>query len=90
MRFLAWVYRVNPADYTVRTPVCYGCMRFYKTALKEKSRLFRWLNRVINPVFDAVLERIVTQEEIKWAKAYARAATAGEVTPEVASHQMER
>lgn len=85
MRFLSWVHRVNPADYAVRTPACYGCIRFYKMSLKEKSALFRWLNDRVNPIFDAMLERIVTEEEIKQAKAYARAATAGEVKPEEAA-----
>jgi len=88
MRFLSWVYRVNPAEYAVRTLNCHGCIRFYKTALKEKSATFRWLNDKVNPIFDAMLERIVTEEEIKRAKAYARAATAGEVKPEDASQWM--
>jgi|SRR3990172_7251276 len=85
MQFLSRLYRVNPAEYVVRTPNCYGCLRFYKTALKEKSAAFRWLNDRVNPIFDAILERIVTEEEIQHAKAYARAATAGEVKPEEAS-----
>ncbi|MCL5997107.1 MAG: nitroreductase [Chloroflexi bacterium] len=82
MRFLAWIYRVDPAEYNVRTPNCYGCIRFYKTALKEKSALFRWMNDFINPLFDATLERIVSKEEVKQAKAYARAASQGEITSE--------
>ncbi|HLF89481.1 MAG TPA: hypothetical protein VI451_11080 [Anaerolineales bacterium] len=63
MYILAWAYRVDPAEYEVRTPACYGCLRFYKTALKEKSTLFRWLNDRVNPIFDALLEWIVTPEE---------------------------
>jgi hypothetical protein len=82
LRSLAWIYRVDPGDYDVRTPGCYGCIRFYKTALKEKSGLFRSLNDRINPVFDILLERIVTQGEVKEAKAYARAATRGEALPD--------
>lgn len=50
-------------------------MRFYKVALKEKSALFRWLNDRVNPRFDALLERMVTAEEVREAKAYAREAT---------------
>jgi len=88
MRFLSWVHHVNPTEYEVRTPNCYGCIRFYKVALKDKSALFRRLNNLINPVFDATLERIVTQEEISRAKAYARAATAGEINPDEASEWM--
>src|SRR3990172_1394817 len=72
MRCLSWLHRVDPAEYEVRTPACFGCIRFYKVALKEKSGLFRRLHDRINPVFDAILERIVTAEEIKTAKTYAR------------------
>ncbi len=89
MRCLAWLHRVNPAEYEVRTPDCFGCVRFYKAALKEKSGLFRWLHDLINPLFDTILERIVTEEEIKTAKAYARAATAGEVGAAEAKKWME-
>ncbi len=85
MRALSWIYRVNPDVYAVRTPKCYGCIRFYKSALKEKSALFRALNNIVNPFFDAVLERIITPEELKQAKTYAWAATLGEVKPAVAS-----
>ena len=63
MRGMAWFHRINPAEYEVRTQSCYGCMRFYKVALKEKSALFRRLNDRINPAFDALLERIVSAEE---------------------------
>jgi hypothetical protein len=89
MRFLSWINGVDPADYEVRTPRCYGCIRFYKTALKDRSGLFRWTNDLINPLFDALLETIVTKEEIKQAKAYARAVTAGEIAPEEADAWME-
>lgn len=79
MRIFARCYHVTPDDYEVRTPVCYGCIRFYKTALKERSGLFRRLNRLINPVFDFVLERIVTEDEVKSAETYAQLATNGEI-----------
>jgi hypothetical protein len=74
MRGLAWLHRVDASEYEVRTA---GCPRFYQVALKEKSALVRWLNNRINPVFDAMLERIVTEEEVRSAKVYAREATAG-------------
>jgi hypothetical protein len=76
MRTLAWFHRVNPAEYEVRTDTCFGCIRFYKVALKEKSALFRWLNDRVNPVFDAMLERLVSDEEMQEAKMYAQQATA--------------
>lgn len=81
MRFLAYTHHVNAKEYMVRTPACYNCIRFYKTALKEKSRAFRWLHSAINPVFDFCLERIVTSGELSQAKSYARAASAGSLVP---------
>ena len=89
MRFLSWIHRVDPSEYEVRTPHCSGCIRFYKLTLKEESTVFRWMNDRVNPLFDALLERIVTEEEIGQAKAYARAASNGDVTPEAAKGWME-
>jgi len=79
MKALSRLHRVNPAEYAVRTPACYNCVRFYKVALGEKSATFRWLHRWANPAFDYFLERIVTGEELAAAKAYARAASTGEI-----------
>ena len=75
MRLLAVWHRIDSRDYTVRSEACYGCMRFMKTALKEKSAAFRFLNDRINPIFDTIVERIVTEEELLEAKQYAREAT---------------
>lgn len=80
MRILSWIYRVNPDEYQVRTPSCRGCIRFYKLTLKERSGIFRWLNNRINPLFDRVLESIVTEEELKIAKEYGKNAINGEVS----------
>jgi len=88
MCFLSWIHRVDPAEYEVRTSACFGCIRFYKVALKEKSWLFRQLNGLVNPLFDALLERIVTEEELQQTKTYARSATAGEIAPEEADTWM--
>jgi hypothetical protein len=85
MRGLAWLYHVDPAEYAVQTPSCYGCLRFYKVALKDKSPFFRVLNNLVNPLFDAVLERIVTPEELEHTKDYARRATNGAVSNAEAS-----
>ncbi len=79
MRLMAFIHRINPDVYEVRSPECYGCMRFYKVALKEKSGLFRWLNGLVNPRFDALIERILTEDEVQLARAYARAAMSGEL-----------
>jgi len=36
---------------------------------------------MVNPLFDAMLEKIVSAEEIQKAKAHAKAVTAGEALP---------
>ncbi|MBI2906960.1 MAG: nitroreductase [Chloroflexi bacterium] len=78
MRTMAFWHRIDPDDYEVRTPSCQRCMRFYKVALKERSATFRLLNALANPLFDALLERIVSAEAVQEAKAYARTAMAGD------------
>ncbi len=65
------IYRIDTNIYIVRTPDCYGCLRFLKVALKDKSRLFNILNRYINPIFDKKLSKLVTQDELKDAKEFA-------------------
>jgi hypothetical protein len=72
MRLMALLYRVNPYEYEVRTSSCYGCMRFYKITLKEKSGLFRFLNSLINPLFDAMIERLLTTAELRDAEQFAK------------------
>ena len=81
MRWLAWIHRVDARDYQVRTPGCYQCIRFYKTALFGKSASFRWLHNRFNPIFNKLIARIVTDEERKQAKVYADAASEGELNP---------
>jgi len=76
MRLLGKLYRVNAADYAVRSEQCGGCVRFLKTALKEKSPVFRKLNDRMNPLFDRLMERVVTEEEIAESKRHAREMTA--------------
>ena len=71
MRLLSRIHRVDINEYDVRTPECYNCIRFYKFALKEKSALFRWLHQGFNPIFDRLIERIVTAEEKQKAREYA-------------------
>ncbi|MEW6357277.1 MAG: nitroreductase [Planctomycetota bacterium] len=75
MRIMAWWHGIDPRDYVVRTEACRGCIRFMKTALKEKSAAFRRLNDWINPLFDWMMERIVTAGEVENAKRYAREST---------------
>ncbi len=80
MRFLSRIHHVDIAEYLVRTPACYNCIRFYKVALKEKSAIFRWLHRWLNPVFDYVIEKIVTTEERRRSRLYAQAASQGNLS----------
>jgi len=80
MRLLSRIHHVDTSEYLVRTPACYDCIRFYKIALKEKSAIFRWLHRGINPMFDYCLEKIVTAEERQLAKKYAEVATQGNIS----------
>jgi hypothetical protein len=75
MRLLAAWHGIDPRAYWVRSETCRGCVRLMKTALKEKSTIFRFLNNSINPVFDKLVERLVTKDELLEAKRYARAAT---------------
>jgi hypothetical protein len=75
MRLLSWWHGIDPCDYPVRTEGCYGCIRFMKESLKERSPVSRWLNDRINPAFNRIRDSIVTQEEIREAKRLAREAT---------------
>ena len=80
MRILSWLYHIKSEEYEVRTSSCRGCIRFYKIALKGRSRIFRWLNNKVNPLFDRILESIVTEEELMKAKDYGKLAINGKVT----------
>ncbi|MBI2303148.1 MAG: nitroreductase [Chloroflexi bacterium] len=71
MMALGWLYRVDPRAYAVPIEGCVGCLRFTKTELRERSAMFRWLNARINPLFDRILESIVTPDEVAEAKRYA-------------------
>ncbi|OHD66196.1 MAG: hypothetical protein A2176_08125 [Spirochaetes bacterium RBG_13_51_14] len=69
---LGWLYGIDPEGYPVRSEQCRGCLRFMKTALKDRSALFNRLNGLMNPLFDRIIERIVTAEEIGEAKRFAK------------------
>lgn len=68
-------YGVNPDNYLVKSEECRGCVRFIKTGLKERSSLFGFLNGIVNPVFDRIMETIVSKEEVLEAKKYAKEVT---------------
>src|SRR3989304_6408077 len=84
MRWLAFIHRIDAKEYPVRTPACYRCLRFYKTALFGKSISFRWLHNKINPVFNKLIAGIVTDEEKKRARRYADSASEGKLSQEEA------
>ena len=88
MRIFSWLYHIDPEQYEVRTPACRGCIRFYKLALKERSGLFRWLNKLINPLFDRMIESIVTEDELSTVKDYGRKATNGLILSDEAGKWM--
>lgn len=75
MRIMAWWHEIDPKNYTVRTPDCYGCIRFMKNVLKEKSFTFRLLNTCVDPIFNAIRNSLLTEQEIEEARSYAREAT---------------
>ena len=88
MRWLAWIHHIDAKEYRVRTPGCYQCIRFYKTALFKRSASFRWLHDRVNPIFNKLIARIVTADERKRAKTYADAASRGELNPEEVAEWM--
>ena len=75
MLVMAKLYRIDPEQYLVRREQCRGCLRVMKTALKDRSALFNRLNNAVNPLFDRIMERMVTGDEIGEAKRYAREST---------------
>lgn len=74
MRIMCWWHRIDPREYQVRHERCYGCIRFMKVALKEKSPVFVRLNDLVNPVFNSLRDSIVTPEEKEEAKRFAKEA----------------
>ncbi|MFC1953658.1 nitroreductase [Chloroflexota bacterium] len=82
MRWLAILHRIDAKEYHMRTPECNQCIRFYKTALFPKSASFRWLHKQVNPVFNKLISKFVTDEEKKQAKKYAEAASEGTLSEE--------
>lgn len=88
LRYLTFIHHIDAKEYQVRTPGCYQCIRFYKTALFGKSSSFRWLHNRFNPIFNKLIARIVTDEERKRAKVYADAASEGNISQEEADEWM--
>lgn len=84
MLLLGRVYGADLAAYEVRSAACRGCPRLVKLELKEKSALFRLLNGLVNPYFDRLIERLLTEREILEAEDFAERAARGD--PEGGKH----
>lgn len=71
MRIMSLWHGIDARDYEVRNQRCYGCIRFMKVALKDKSPIFCWLNDRINPIFNQLRDDIVTPLEKEEARRFA-------------------
>ena len=45
-------HRVDPALHQSRSQECHACIRFRKNVREKESRLFRWLDGYMNPLFN--------------------------------------
>jgi hypothetical protein len=75
IRAFALVHPVPAEAYAARSPLCRGCLRFRKNAVRQGSPLFRWLDARLNPVFNRVRDSLVTPQEIENAREFARRAS---------------
>lgn len=74
IRIFSVVYRIRPNDYKTRSKMCHKCIRSRKNALKERSRLFSWLDSYLNPLFNRIRDSLLTSAELDDARALARRA----------------
>jgi hypothetical protein len=88
MRILVAYHGIDLRDLRVHTPGCTSCIRFYKTALSEKSSTFRRLHNIFNPLFNKLIGKITTEEERRQAKTYADLASEGKINREDAAEWM--
>lgn len=72
IRLFAVLYRLRADDHPPRSPDCHRCLRFRKNTLKERSRLFSWLDAYLNPLFNRVRDSLLTEAELERARALAR------------------
>ncbi|MDD2805835.1 MAG: hypothetical protein PHV33_09790 [Elusimicrobiales bacterium] len=79
MLLLGRLYEADLEVYDVHSASCRACPRLTKLELKEKSALFRLLNNLVNPWFDRLLERLITERELQEAKDAAERAVLSEV-----------
>ena len=62
--------------------MCHRCMRFRKNAVRERSRLFVWLDGYLNPWFNRVRDSLLTPEELAAARELARRAEQRDFIPQ--------
>ncbi|MDS4026983.1 MAG: hypothetical protein RKO25_08395 [Candidatus Contendobacter sp.] len=74
IRLFALVYGIRRYQHVARSRLCYGCLRFRKNALLERSALFRWGNSFLNPLFNRVRDSLLTPVELDMARTLARRA----------------
>ena len=74
IRLFALFYPLPPEAYAARSPLCEGCLRFRKNAVRQGSPLFRWLDARLNPWFNRVRDKLLTPAEIDHAREFARRA----------------
>jgi len=79
MLLLGRLYEADLEVYDVRSPSCRACPRLTKLELKEKSALFRLLNSLVNPYFDRLIERLISEREQQEAREFAERALRSEV-----------
>ncbi len=72
MRIMAWWHGIDARSHAVRNQECYGCVRFMKAELEEKSPAFRFLNDRIGPLFRTMRDSMLTRAELDEAKRHAR------------------
>jgi iron complex outermembrane receptor protein len=68
------LHPVDPALYLCRSKECHACIRFRKNVLKEESRLFRWLDGYVNPLFNRARDSLLTPQEMDAAREHAKKA----------------
>jgi len=71
IRLFSIAYGISPSQYTPRSKMCHNCLRFRKNILKERSRLFCWLDAYLNPVFNHARNSLLTPQELEDARALA-------------------
>ncbi|MFM2478305.1 nitroreductase [Celerinatantimonas sp. MCCC 1A17872] len=69
MYLMAFIHGIHAKkDYICHDERCQGCIRFMKTALLERSALFRFLHQLIGPQFRRLVGNMMQEQDMKDAK----------------------